>query len=273
MSEGEGPMQNTLPVRPKLTLITATFNCVRTLAEAFDSLDRQSYNNIEHVVIDGGSTDGTLALIQARARAGLCVYVSEPDAGIYDALNKGVRKARGDVIGFLHADDLFNDSAVLEDVARAFRDDQTDVVYGDLVYVDALDTNKVVRYWRSRPFQKRLLRWGWMPPHPTCFMRSRIYEECGKFDASFRIAGDYEHILRVFSRSGLKSIYLPRVMVQMRVGGVSNRSLRNVLRKMSEDWSALRRHHQGGVFTVLVKNLSKVGQLFFRRVGSSGKVT
>jgi glycosyltransferase involved in cell wall biosynthesis len=245
----------------KISVITATFNCAGTVREALGSVAAQRYDSVEHLVIDGASTDGTWDAIQAHGLDRL-VAISEPDLGIYDALNKGIARSSGDVIGFLHADDLFASPDVLSWVAEAFADPAIDAVYGDLQYVRSDDTQRVVRHWRSEPFAPELLARGWMPPHPTLYLRRAMYERLGGYDAAFRIAADYEFILRLFSRPGLHAVYIPRVMVKMRMGGLSNRSLRHMLRKSTEDWRALRRHHIGGIFTMVRKNLSKVGQFF-----------
>jgi glycosyltransferase involved in cell wall biosynthesis len=243
----------------KISVITATFNCAGTVGDALASVAAQRYRSVEHVVIDGASTDGTWETIRAHGLDRL-VAISEPDLGIYDALNKGIARSSGDVIGFLHADDVFAGPDVLSWVAEAFADPAVDAVYGDLQYVRSDDTQRVVRHWRSEPFAPALLARGWMPPHPTLYLRRAVYERLGGYDAAFRIAADYEFILRLFSTPGLRAVHIPRVMVRMRVGGLSNRSLRHIVRKSAEDWRALRRHRIGGVATLVWKNVSKVGQ-------------
>jgi len=243
----------------KISVVSATFNCAGTIGDALASVAAQRYRSVEHVVIDGASTDGTWEAIRAHGLDRV-VAISEPDRGIYDALNKGIARSSGDVIGFLHADDLFAGPDVLCWVAEAFADPAVDAVYGDLQYVRSDDTQRVVRHWRSEPFAPALLARGWMPPHPTLYLRRAVYERLGGYDASFRIAADYEFILRLFSTPGLRAVHIPRVMVRMRVGGLSNRSLRHIVRKSAEDWRALRRHRVGGVATLVWKNVSKVRQ-------------
>jgi len=249
----------------KISIITATYNCLPVIADCLASVKDQSYEDVEHVVIDGASTDGTLAILQAH-RAQLDVCVSEPDSGIYDALNKGIICASGDIVGFLHADDLFNSSDVLGHVATVFAaDPSVTAVYGDLHYVQRAAPDKVVRTWRSAPFMQSRLAWGWMPPHPTLYIRREWYDRIGGFDTRYRIAADYYSTLQLFSRPDFKAVYLPEVMVRMRLGGVSNRSLRTLLRKSAEDWDALRRSGFGSVsaFRALMwKNLGKLGQFF-----------
>jgi glycosyltransferase len=194
----------------------------------------------------------------------LDVFVSERDDGIYDALNKGIERATGEVVGFLHADDLFADSAVLAGVAEAFSDPHVEAVYGDLVYVRHDNVDHVVRYWRAGEFELGALRRGWMPPHPTFYVRRCVYQRLGLFNTRYRIAADYDSMLRFLGRGGVRAAYIPQVMVRMRVGGISNRSLSNVLRKSREDLDILRVNGVGGISTLLQKNLSKLSQ-FWRR--------
>jgi glycosyltransferase involved in cell wall biosynthesis len=227
-----------------------------------DSVARQTYPHIEHIVVDGASTDRTVEI----ARALLIpngTLISEPDDGIYDALNKGVSLAGGDVIGFLHADDFFADDDAIAKVARVFNESRVDAVYGDLDYVAAADSRRIVRRWRGGEFSPRRLRWGWMPPHPTLYARRAVYEAIGGFDTRYRIAADYLSILQMFTMSGFRSFYLPEVLIKMRTGGASNRSLRNILIKMREDLRALRATSAGalgGLGTLAGKNLSKISQ-------------
>jgi len=242
----------------KLSIVTAVFNSRDTIAHALESLITQTYPYIEPVVIDGGSTDGTLETLQAH-RDRLGVLVSEPDSGIYDALNKGVRMARGDVVGFLHADDLLAAPDALARVAAAFEDPAVDGVYGDLLYVRRNDSERVLRHWRAGRFSHGKLAWGWLPPHPALFLRRQVYERFGLFDTTYRIAADYDFMLRVLN-GGIRVEYLPGVLVKMRVGGMSNRSLANILRKSAEDYRALTTHRVGGLPALAWKNLSKLPQ-------------
>lgn len=210
-------------------------------------------------MIDGASSDRTLEILQHR-RSELAVLISEKDAGIYDALNKGISYSTGDVIGFLHADDLYAHPDVLSHVALAFSDPAVGAVYGDLQYVRQSNVRHVVRRWQSTPFNDRCLSRGWMPPHPTLYVRRNWYLRIGGFDTSYRIAADYLSILRLFSDPELNPVYLPEVMVRMRLGGTSNRSLSNVFRKSREDLRALHGSGVGGIWTLALKNLSKVQQ-------------
>ena len=249
----------------KISIVTATLNCVDTVGDCLASVRAQSYGAREHVVIDGASRDGTVAMLQAH-RGELVVLVSEPDGGIYDALNKGIRHASGDVVGFLHADDLYADVDVLSRVAESFADPAVEAVYGDLVYVAKDDTARVIRYWRAGEFRRSRLSWGWMPPHPTLFLRRALHERFGLFDTHYRIAADYDLMLRLLSRLSGQVVYLPQVLVRMRLGGESNRSLRKILLKSREDYWALRDNRIGGLGALAWKNLSKLQQFVRRQV-------
>ncbi|PTT81559.1 glycosyl transferase [Pelomonas sp. HMWF004] len=245
----------------KISVITATYNCGKTLRTTLESMASQTHRDIEHLVMDGGSKDETLDLVRAWTGHSLTLE-SGRDKGIYDALNKGIAKAGGEVVGFLHADDVLEDAHVLEKVARAFEDPAVQAVYGDLVYVDQQDLSKVIRTWRSGSFSPKRLRAGWMPPHPTFYARRALYERLGGFDLRYRIAADYDCMLRLLSSPGMKTAYIPEVLLRMRTGGISNRSLRNILRKSSEDLAIARRNQVGGIGTVLMKNLSKISQFW-----------
>lgn len=247
----------------KISVVTAVFNRVDTVADALASVREQRGPAVEHLVIDGGSMDGTLAVLQ-KYRGDLAVLVSEPDDGIYDALNKGIRRATGDVVGFLHADDLLECPDSLAQVAAAFDDPAVDAVYGDLVYVRQSDVSRVVRYWRAGGRVAGDLERGWMPPHPTFYVRRSVYEQLGLFDTRFRISADYESILRILGRGGVKAAYVPQVLVRMRLGGISNRSLGTVLRKSQEDLAAMRMNGIGGLATLVRKNVIKLPQFLER---------
>lgn len=246
---------------PKISVITATWNCVDTIRDCLDSIASQTYPHIQHVVIDGASIDGTVDLLRNQQHR-LATFISEPDKGIYDALNKGIAQVSGDIVGFLHADDVYASPNVLANVAAAFADPTVQAVYGDLQYVQKENIDKVVRYWQSGAFSPAMLARGWMPPHPSLYVRRGWYERIGGFDIGYRISADYFSILQLFSQPGFKTVYLPLVLVKMRIGGESNRSLRNIIRKSREDLNALRRSGVGGVRTLAWKNVSKVGQFF-----------
>jgi glycosyltransferase involved in cell wall biosynthesis len=245
-----------------ISIITAVFNRAATIGQAIDTVQRQTNTDVEHLIIDAQSTDGTLAEVYRRKTPTVRI-ISEPDVGIYDALNKGMRMARGDILGVVHSDDFLAHDRVLELVAEAFADTAIDVVYGDLDYVAADNPDHIIRHWRAGVFAPEKLRRGWMPPHPALFIRRRVVETLGEYDTRYRIAADYDAILRWFG-SGIRSTYIPEVLVKMRVGGESNRSLERVLLKSREDLAALRRNKIGGLGTLALKNLSKVTQFLIR---------
>ncbi len=245
--------------RLKISVITAVYNRADSITQAVQSVQAQSWPNVEHVVIDGASTDGTLQALQACMNA-QTVWVSEPDKGIYDALNKGLARATGDVLGFMHSDDFYADNDVLQSVAAAFANPAVDAVYGDLDYVAKADTARVIRRWRSGEYSAAKLAHGWMPPHPTLYVRRSVFERWGGFDTSFKIAADYDAILRYFGQGKIAPAYIPRVLVKMRLGGESNRSLARIWLKTQEDYTALHRNGVGGVGALAWKNLSKLGQ-------------
>ena len=242
----------------KISIITITYNSAATLQHALDSVLSQTYPDIEHVLVDGASKDGTRELIEKYAREHANVrWVSEKDGGIYNAINKGIRMATGDIIGFLHSDDQLYSADSIEQVADAFELSHADVVYGDLQYCKG---GRVVRRWKSNAFSPRSLKFGWMPPHPTVYVRREVYQQVGEYDEWFSIAADYDMMLRIF-KTGYKTHYIPSVLVSMETGGASNRSTRARLSKTQEDCIALRKNHVGaGFLTVACKQLRKIRQ-------------
>lgn len=247
----------------KISVITAVYNRAATIGQSLESVASQSHKEVEHLVIDGASTDGTLDVIARCGHPGMIV-TSAPDNGIYDALNKGMQAATGEVVGLMHSDDFFAHGDVLCNVARRFEETGADAVYGDLDYVLASDTGKVIRHWRSGTYSRRRLLRGWMPPHPALFVRRAVFERLGLYDTSYRIAADYEAILRWFGPGDFALAYLPETLVKMRIGGESNRSLSRILLKSREDYRALRSNRIGGLGALAWKNLSKIPQFLKR---------
>jgi glycosyltransferase involved in cell wall biosynthesis len=188
--------------------------------------------------------------------------VTAPDQGIYDAINKGISRATGDIIGLMHSDDFFASDHVLEQVAQAFQDPVVDGVYGDLQYVSANEPNKIIRHWKSGEYHPSRLKQGWMPPHPTLYVRREVFEKWGTYDTSYSIAADYDAMLRYLAKGKIKLSYIPEVLVKMRVGGESNRSVGRIIQKSREDYLASRQHGVGGIGTLLRKNTSKIRQFF-----------
>ena len=214
---------------PAISIITIVLNNPQ-VAETVASVQSQDFpGRVELIVIDGASTDGTLAAL-APLRAGITHLVSEPDHGIYDAMNKGLRLATGDIVGILNTGDLFQDGHVLSRVAQAFADPSVELCYGDLVFVRLGNPSVITRYWQAGPPHPDAFQFGWMPPHPTFFVRGAIYGKFGLFDLSYDIAADIELMLRFLVKYRLKATYIPKVLVRMRAGGISNRNLRNIFR-------------------------------------------
>lgn len=246
---------------PSLTIsvITATLNSATTLVDCLRSVKAQR-GKVEHIVIDGKSEDDTLQLLRAEK---IEKMISEPDKGLYDAINKGIALSTGDVVGVLHSDDLYADGLVLEKVREVFENSNAESCYGDLVYVDRRNTAKVNRYWKSGPFRPDRFYWGWMPPHPTFFVRRSVYERHGGFSLSLGSAADYELMLRFLLKHKVSTTYIPTVLVKMRSGGTSNASLRNRFRAHRMDRNAWTVNGlKPYPWTLYLKPLSKMCQFF-----------
>ena len=230
----------------KISVITITYNSEKTLRDTIESVLSQSYSDIEYVIVDGNSKDSTCDIIRSY-EGRISTFVSEKDEGLYDALNKGIRLATGDVVGFLHSDDIFASTETIKMIAEAFIKFNVDSVYGDLVYVAQNDTDKIIRFWRSGKFTRARALTGWMPPHPTFYVKREVYETYGGFNTSFRISADYESILRFLVRFRISTFYIPLVLIRMRFGGESNKSIRNVIRKSVEDFRAMQMNGLVGI--------------------------
>jgi glycosyltransferase involved in cell wall biosynthesis len=255
----------------KFSIITVVFNGEETIESCIRSIRAQTCPDIEHIIIDGGSTDGTRRII-GKYEDRIFKVISEPDKGIYDALNKGLRYAFGEVVGFVHADDLLAEDTILSELATVFTRTDADSVYGDLIYVARDDTDKIIRYWQSGTYCPARLKYGWMPPHPALYVRRHIYEKAklpnGEyFDTSLSIAADYDFMTRILGKFGISAAYLPKVLVKMRSGGKSNRCIGNIIQKSREDYLTIRRNKIGGIGTLFAKNLCKVPQFFKRQKG------
>ncbi len=243
----------------KISIITVAYNSGHTIADTLRSVAQQTHPEVEHILIDGASTDNTLALARQYG-AHLANLISEPDRGIYDAMNKGLACATGDFVGFLNADDMLASPETLARMAQKMAD--ADLLYGDLVYVDSDQPDRIVRHWHSGAFRPARLRFGWMPPHPSFYFRRTVSPDM-RFDLRYRIAGDYDFMVRCL-KAPLRVAYMPEILVRMRNGGASNRSVGAMLRKSREDLDVMRRQGVGGYLTLLSKNLRKLPQFFSR---------
>ena len=248
----------------KVSIITVCFNSIKTIERTILSVLSQDYPEIQYIIVDGGSTDGTLEVI-GKYKDRINGFITGKDQGIYDAINKGIAKTSGEVIGILNADDVYTSKQVITRVVHAFREKGTDSIYGDLEYVSREEEGKVIRYWKSEPFRKELFLQGWMPPHPTFFVKKECYDRFGLFNIDFRISADYELMLRFLYKYGISTAYLPEVLVKMSVGGVSNRTLFSRIQANREDRRAWKINGlKPSSFTLIIKPLSKLQQ-FIRR--------
>ncbi|HTB07189.1 MAG TPA: glycosyltransferase family 2 protein [Bacteroidia bacterium] len=244
----------------KVTIITVCYNNADTLESTMQSVFAQDYGNLEYIVIDGGSTDGTKTLLD-KYKDKINICVSEKDAGIYEAMNKGLSRSSGDIIGFLHADDFYPAPNIISTIAKAFDDSKADCIYGDLQYVDRSNTGKITRNWKAGDYTKDIFLKGWMPPHPTFFLKKKWYDEYGNYNTTFSISADYELMLRMLHKHNLTPHYIPQVLVQMRTGGTSNRSLARRITANMEDRKAWKINKlKPGLLTLFVKPLGKIGQ-------------
>lgn len=240
-----------------ISLITITYNSIATIEDTIISIRNQSFKEFEWIVIDGGSTDGTLELIKSYNLH--TILVSQPDDGIYDALNKGISFASGGVIGILHSDDTFFNNDVLKVINETFLlNPDFDGIYGDLIYVNRYN-KKVIRTWRSSQYTTAKIRFGWMPPHPTIYIKSQIFSKVGIYNLRYKISADYDFIIRLFAIN-VKLIYINSPLVYMKMGGVSNRSIGSLIQKYKEDLHIVRSNKMGNVLTIICKSLIKFPQ-------------
>jgi glycosyltransferase len=245
---------------PKISIITVSFNSAKTIEQTIQSVLSQRYSNVQYIIIDGASQDETLNIIE-RYSDKIAVFVSEKDSGIYNAMNKGLKLATGEIIGILNSDDFYADENVLNDVAKLFEQGKADAVYADLQYVDAIDTRKVKRNWKSGKYKPGDFLFGWMPPHPTFFVKKEVYEKYGVFNESLKSAADYELMLRFIHKYQISIDYLPRVIVKMRSGGQSNITAKNRIKANIEDRKAWEINGlKPYFFTLFLKPLRKLKQ-------------
>ncbi len=247
----------------KVSIITSCYNSISTLEGTIQSVLSQTYPNIEFIIVDGLSNDGTIDLIK-KYESKITTYISEKDAGFYDAINKGIKLSTGDVIGLLNSDDVFYDEFVVEKIVQSFqKDNELEAIYGNLLYVEKDKIDQVIRNWISKPFKKELFLEGWMPPHPTFYIKKECYQKFGVFNTSFKISADYELMLRMLYKHAIKAKYLPFYFVRMRVGGISNASFRNRIKANMEDRKAWKINGlKPRMLTFIKKPLSKIFQFF-----------
>ena len=244
----------------KVSIITITYNSAETVEDTIQSVLSQDYPNIEYIIVDGASKDDTMAIVN-RYRDKIATIISEPDKGIYDAMNKGVHAATGDIIGILNSDDFYADNSVISDIVKAIQQDNADACYADLVYVDRTATDRVIRSWKSGEYRHGDFLRGWMPPHPTFFVKRSWYERHGLYSLQLKSAADYELMLRFIHKHGVSMAYLPRVITKMRAGGQSNITLKNRWKANQEDRLAWKMNGlQPGFLTLVRKPLSKLLQ-------------
>jgi glycosyltransferase len=256
----------------KISIITVFFNSISTLKQTLNSINKQNYDNIEKIWIDGGSNDGTVEFLNSK-KDKRTILVSENDRGIFDAMNKGIQKSTGEIIGFLHSDDFYSRNDIIKKIASTFiANKKINLVYGDLLYVKKKNIKKVLRFWKAennyndtiknKRFYSQKLNNGWMPPHPTVFVRKNFLDKIGFFNIKYKVSSDYDFMIRCFKSSYLFAKYLPCKYVHMRSGGNSNKSLINLFIKYKEDYIIAKSHNLSGVYTVLMKNLTKINQFF-----------
>lgn len=247
----------------KISIITVSYNSSDTIIDTLESVLSQTYKDIEYIIIDGESKDDTLNIIKSYEDKfnGRIRIISEPDKGIYDAMNKGIKMATGEVVGILNSDDIYSNENIVDMIVNKFKSENTDSVYGDLVYVNYDDTSKIIRNWRSRQYEDGLFKMGWHPAHPTFFVKKNIYDKYGVFNLKYSIAADYEIMLRFLEKYKIKSTYVPEVFVRMRMGGESNQNIRNIIKANIECYKSWQENGLSvSIITIFRKLLSKVLQ-------------
>lgn len=243
----------------KVSIITSTFNSAATVSDTLLSVEKQTYANIEHIIVDGLSTDNTLKIVEHFKH--INKVVSEKDDGIYDAMNKGIEIATGDIIGILNSDDFYAHENVIEEIVNLFDKKNCDAIYGDLIFVHPEKPWRILRKWIAGGYNEKLFLEGWMPPHPTFFVKRELYDKLGKFNTKLRSSADYELLIRFMYKNKIKVQYLPDVLVHMRSGGHSNKSLQNRIKAHKEDYLAWRLNNlKPKWFTLFFKPLRKVKQ-------------
>lgn len=240
----------------KVSIITAIYDADDTLIQSLNSVNSQTYENIEHILITSCPNVATLEIIDNNKTKNTKVFFDDK-LGIYNALNKGIDHAQGDIIGFVHSDDYLNNNNIIKIIVDAFIEHDAESVYGNLDIVSKSKPNKIIRHWKSGSFSFSKLKYGWMPPHPSLYLKKTVFETYGKFDSAYKVSADYDFILRYFKKAKGTTIYIPLTFYKMRYGGISSKKL---FLKMREDYKAIRRNRAGGIITLICKNLSKFKQ-------------
>lgn len=246
----------------KVSVVTVTYNSAETIEDTINSVINQDYGNIEYIIIDGVSKDNTLQIVD-KYKHKIAKVISEKDGGIYDAISKGINLATGEIVVALNSDDMYASTDVISKVVEVFKNTHAEAVYGDLNYVDRIDTSKVIRKWKAGNYKKGYFVKGWMPPHPTFFVKKHCYQKYGTFNLSLKSAADYELMLRFIHVHEIKVAYIPKLIVNMRAGGQSNVSFKNRFKANREDRKAWEINGlKPGMFTLIRKPLSKIKQYF-----------
>lgn len=248
----------------KVSIITVSFNSETTIKDTLESVQAQDYPEIEHIIVDGGSIDNTLGIVKKFPHVAL--VISERDNGIYDAMNKGIKAATGEIIGLLNSDDFYCSIDIIKKIVQKFNESGAQAVYGDLIYVDPKDKHKIIRYWRSGTFKPSKMRYGWMPPHPSFFVKKELYKRYGLFNIVFRISADYELMLRFLYKNKVSVAYISELVVAMRAGGASNASIKQRMIANKEDKLAWKINNLiPSVFLFLCKPIRKIPQFILRK--------
>ncbi len=246
----------------KVTIITVTYNSEKYLEDCILSVMQQRYRDIEHIIVDAQSSDSTLQIIH-KYEGHISKWISEKDNGMYDAINKGMNMATGDIIGILNSDDMLENTDVVDSIVAAFASQNVDSLYGDLEYVDPIDLHKIYRIWKGKPYKRSLFNSGWMPAHPTFYFKKSIFEKYGGYETHFFSAADYELMSRYLFKHRISSYYLPKLLVKMRRGGQSNSNLKMRLRANRRDFLAMKKNNIPFPFVVsILKPLSKLHQYY-----------
>ena len=250
-------------VNPRVSIVTVSLNSAETIAETIESVLSQSYPHIEYIVIDGASTDKTMDIVHRYADQ-IDKRVSEPDKGIYDAMNKGIRLASGDIVGILNADDTYDTEKVIEKVVEKMKQSGADCLWGNLVYVDRKDTRRIVRNWVSSEYKKGCFQKGWHPPHPTFFVKKSLYDRYGLYDLSLPVAADYELMLRFLEKYKVKSCYIPENLIKMKTGGASSKAIARIFKINMDCYRAWKINAlKINPLRIILRPLSKIPQYFY----------